>query len=358
MNAWAGVMDISKADWPLLCAQIEGTLGEIDADSIEHHVPLAERPSHAKNFVLEEMISLESKDAKIVEADQRAAFMTSVFRGRILVIIDEWFRAKYDLKSVQSEKVFEAIVLLHGSPHPFRVPTSFSKPGDEPVTSWLSFPASVQSEEAPIEWIVGSVAGLSHEALNELQAESMVTANKVRSICFSMKMISNGGRSEHHQTAEAVLADLQTAARELCSHDAAQTRNAAWHLSQATEKCLKLFAMTKGESPPNSHDLKALANLCELKGAQAIDLGALSTIPSGKQATDLRYSGDYSVASAITAYRSALLLIETLAAQSMPESEFDVRDLRLLLNAPWFDFDIPEFKEFLRQRRRQSDVSR
>ncbi|WP_417484916.1 HEPN domain-containing protein [Maricaulis salignorans] len=350
MSASVGKVDISKSDWPVLCAQIEGALEEMDAVFTDQFVPLAERPEHAKKIVLEHNLLLKSEHSKVVADDQRAAFMASAVRGRILVIIDEWFRAKYDLESEQRAKVFEATILLHGSPHPFRVPTEFSKPGDEPGTSWMSFPASVQSEETPTDWIVGSVSRVSHEVFKELQVESMATANAVRSISFSMKMISNGGRSEYHQTVEAVLADLQTAARELCSHDAAQTRNAAWHVSQATEKCLKLFSMTKGVSPPNSHDLKALARLCEENGAQAVDLDVLSTIPSGKEATDLRYSGEYSVASALTAYRSALLLIEVIAAQSMPKLEIDARNLRLLLKPPWFDFDISEFLKFLRQR--------
>jgi hypothetical protein len=285
-----------------------------------------------------------------VTDERRRELLLSPLHGRIQFIVGEWFRAKYTVSLDDQHELLEAVVLLHGSPHAFRVPKRFSKVGDEPGTSWVALPVSVQPEEIATDWIVGSLESLSPQALDNLRADAERVANHIRSICYSIMVISNGGTGEHFEMAETILADLQTAAKELCSHDPAQTRNSSWHVSQAVEKCMKLFLKAKGQTPPHTHDLRTLADLCECCGANAIDRGHLLAVPSGKAAADLRYGGDWSVALAISAYQHAIGLIDDLAQQATPDLEFDARNLRLLLKPSWFEFEVGEFTDFLRKR--------
>ena len=122
-------------------------------------------------------------------------------------------------------------------------------------------------------------------------------------------------------------------------------RSTAWDASQATEKALKLLIRRKGQTPSHTHRLSKLADWAESLGAEAIDRVKLALIPSGDDATGIRYGGDMTLSKAVDAYGAALSIIRQVVFEAKPDTRYDVREARLKIQRPpWFDFDTSAFR--------------
>ncbi len=244
------------------------------------------------------------------------------------------------------------MVLIHETPFLIQVPKSFRLKTDEPNVYWFGFPASVQAEEDPVRWIQnrGVVKRLSTEELEDVRSDASRAANLVRSIGFDVRLLEYEAGQNVKKLAQSVRADLQSSARNLCERNEASARSAAWEASQATEKALKLFILQKGESPPRTHDLSELLRRAENLSTLNIDRETLASIPSGHDATDIRYGGEVPLSSAIDAYLAALLIIKQILFEAKPDIDYDVREARIKIRRPpWFDFDTKAFSEKLRE---------
>ena len=268
-----------------------------------------------------------------------------------MVIIGDWYRNRYgDLAG--DEDAFLSALLVHGTPFIMRVPKRFKIPAEEPRMIWIGYPASVQEEEDPLDWIQskGVVGGLSGDELDSVRKAASETANLVRSIGFDIRSLEQGDDLNIAQLAGSVRADIQSSARNLCERNEAALRSAAWDASQATEKATKLLIRRYGQTPPNIHKLLELAKQAECLGAQAIDPMHLALIPSGSKATNIRYGGDITLAEAADAYSAALSVIQQITFEVKPDTEYNIREARFKLQRPpWFDFDTRRFSQTLRE---------
>lgn len=319
--------------WEKIAAILHKALPQIDKALSRANVPISALEQRAFDIVQNTM--LEVSDDK--------AFLLSEAHGRFLIIIGDWYRKRYgDEVDEDDDSVFVSMLLVHGTPFAMRVPKVFTKSADEPNMVWIGFPASVQVEEDPLSWIQnkGVVEGLTREELAVVRKAALATANLVRSIGFDVGSLEKDEDSSIAKLAGSVHADLQSSARNLCGRSEARLRSAAWDAAQATEKALKLLIWRKGQAPSYTHDLFELAEQAESLGAGAINRKKLALIPSGSNATAIRYRGDMKLSKAVETYRAALSIIRQVISEANPKTDCNVRDVRFKIRRPpWFNLD-------------------
>lgn len=328
--------------WKKIAAILHEALPEIDKALSQANTPISSRKLKAFEIVQETM--LEVSDYK--------AFLASDAHGRFLIIIEDWFRDRYGEAVVSvDESVFVSAVLVHGTPFLMHVPSNFKTSADKSNMAWVGFPASVQPEENVLGWIrSGGVAERLSEserlALNETAGR---TANLIRSIGFDLRSLENEMDADIADLASSVRSNLQGSARHLCERSEAGLRMAAWDASQATEKALKLLIRRKGQIPKQTHILQDLADGVETLGSSAVDRVELAKIPSGRDATSMRYGGEITLTRSFAAYESALSIAQSVLFEAKPETQYNVREARFKIQRPpWFNFDIETFTKQLR----------
>ncbi len=332
--------DISN--WKEIAAFLNEELPKIDGALSQANIPISARKLKAFEVLCD--TAMEFSDFE--------TFYRSVAHGAFLFIIEDWYRDRYgDFVDNDETGVFVSMLLIHGTPFAMQVPKRFKISADEPNMVWIGWPASVQAEEDPLSWIQsrGVVDGLSGIGLDVVRKEALETAKLVRSIGFDVRALVHNENLSIAELAGSVRTDIQSSARNLCERNDACLRSAAWDASQATEKALKLLIRRKGQTPPYTHDLSALADRAESLGAEAIDRVKLALILSGDDATDIRYGGDITLSNAADAYGAALSIIRQVLFEAKPDTVYNVREARFKIQRPpWFDFDTNAFRKKLR----------
>ena len=163
---------------------------------------------------------------------------------------------------------------------------------------------------------------------------ALATANVVRSIDFDTPSLQDENNLSIVELAGSIRADLQSSARNLCERSEAALRSAAWDASQATEKALKLLIRRKGQTPPYTHMLPKLAVQAENLGAEVIDRVKLALIPSGTDATDVRYGGAITLSEVADVYGAALSIIKQVVFEARPGRQYNVREARFKIQRP------------------------
>ena len=312
--------------WKRVAEMLHEALPQIDQELSQEHMSISSRKLKAFNIVRETMLEV---------SDERA-FLISEAHGRLLVIIEDWYRGRYGEAVDDRKDDFETMLLIHGTPFSMRVPKGFRLSSGEPDTFWFSFPASVQAEEDPLKWIQNRsvVRGLSGNHLTNVRESALHTANLIRSIGFDTQALVSDAKRTISELAASVKADLESSARNLCAQNEAGLRSAMWDASQATEKAIKVLIWRKGQTPPRTHDLSRLASLAESLGAEKIDRVKLSQVPSGCDATDIRYGGDITVSDASVAYAAALSIVKQVVFEARPDTQYNLREARFKLKKP------------------------
>lgn len=323
------------ATWRIIATRIRDALPQIDALLSEHDVPLGRRRSQAIDFVRDHMLE--------TNADIGTLIITEAY-ARIVGLIDDWYRERYGAADKLDKDIFASLIFLFDTPFAFDVPLTFTKLGDEKGSAWFAWPAQVQPEENPLDWIINgpNLAELAESARLKLADFATKRANTLRAINFDLRTVAHGPHHEQAELARMIVADLKTAATALRSSEP----SAGWNISQATEKALKLYIRVKGGTPKNIHilsDLADHADHADSLGSHRIDRSCFDKIPSGTQAVGLRYGGTFSWMQGEAAYAAALDIIERLAAEVEIKTEYNVRNARFLLKPPWFGFDTEAF---------------
>ena len=329
-------------DWKTVADILKRALPEIDRELADANVPVSVRKRLAFEIVQDTMLDVPDYQA----------FLGSTTYGRFLVIVGDWYHDRYgEAASRDEDGVFGSMLLVHGTPFAMRVPLNFKMPANEPNMVWIGWPASVQTEEDPLSWIQPEdvVSRLSSEELDGVRKAAFQTANLIRSIGFDVRALEHEENLSIVDLAGSVRADLQDSARNLCARTEAGLRSAMWNASQATEKALKVLIWRKEKTPPKIHKLSELAEQAERLGAEVIDRTELALIPSGPDATDIRYEGDVALSQAVDAYNASLSITRQVVFEATPDTEYNVREGRILIKRPpWFNFDTRAFSEELR----------
>lgn len=333
--------------WKEVAELIEGALPSIDDALAQGNHPLSKRHHKAFEIIQETMLSI---------SDHRA-FLESDVHGKFLVIIQDWYRKRYGESMNDDEDHTIGMILIHGTPFQIRVPHNFRIRG-EGDTQWIGFPASVQSEENALDWIINgpNLGTISDEDKRQLSVLAIETSNNIRSIRFDVRSLQSSCSEIIGELAASSLSNIEGAAKYLCRRSAADLRHAGWEVSQAVEKALKFYIRRNGQAPPLTHNLSRLADIAEKLGSFELDRSQLDLILSGSEATNIRYHGEYSLEIADSAYQAGLRIIKILAYKSRPDVEYNVREARFQIQTPpWFKFDRQEFRNSLSKDKDEED---
>lgn len=333
------MLDDAKT-WRMVQRILHQELPRIDEALSQENVPVSARPRRACDIVVNRM----------PKVPDRSAFLLSEDHGKLLVVIRDWYCSRYgDIVTADKNADFVSMVLVHGTPFTMHVPRRFITSTGEPDTVWIGWPASVQVEEDPLGWIQNPdvVSRLSDQESDVVRQAALNTANLVRSIDFDLRLLADVEDVTVTELAGSVRTDFQSSASNLSRQNQAALRSAAWEASQATEKALKiLYRQRTGEDDhPGIHRLGELAKKA---GAEGIDRADLARIPSGQDATNLRYGGPMTLQKAVDSYNGALAVVRQVLLEATPEGEYNWRNARLKIQRPpWFQFDAREFGERL-----------
>lgn len=159
-------------NWKSVAAAIHDALSKIDKELSQANMPITSRPSKAFDIVRDTML----------EVSDWETFLISEAHGKIRIIINDWYRERYGKTPEEDEDAFSAALLIHGTPFILQVPKSFKLAADEPNTLWIGYPASVQEEEEPLDWIQskGVVDGLSVDDLDTVRNRKSDAAYRLR----------------------------------------------------------------------------------------------------------------------------------------------------------------------------------
>lgn len=335
-------MEAKLDQWKAIAAIIHEALPEIDSALSQANTPIADRKLKAWDIIRDTML----------EVSDTEAFLVSEAHGKFLLIIGEWYRDRYG-KAVEADdgKCLTTLAIIHHTPFLVRAPKNFSTPPDKEGLIWIGFPASVQAEENPLDWIENKsvVSSLSDGEKSNVLVRVKSVCDQVRSIGYDLRALEYEQSSDVVDLAGAIGSDFQASARHLCEGSQAGLRASGWDMSQAVEKSLKLFMHRNGATPPHTHDLTKLADKVETVGATALDRSKLALVPSKSNATNLRYGGQINLADAIETYHAGIEIVCDLLAQATPKGKFNAREARFQIKRPpWFEFDGDAFLEELR----------
>lgn len=335
-------MNDDTKKWKEIAALLHEELPQIDEALSQANTPISARKREAFDIVQSTMLMVSDYEA----------FLLSEAHGKLRIIIKDWYRDRYgDTIDDDDDGFMDSMLLIHGTPFAMRVPNSFMTSADDADMVWIALPATVQKEEGPLNWIENRdvPARMSDEERDAIKRVALETANLVRSIGFDLRSLKHEENPNIVELAGSVRADIQSSAWNLCARNEAGLRSAAWDASQATEKALKLLIWRKGQKPPHSHVLSTLATQAESLGADTIDRTKLSLIPSGGDATSIRYGGEMTLSKAADAYNAALLIIRQVVFEVKPDTKYYTREMRFKIQRPpWFNFDTNAFSEKLR----------
>ena len=338
-------MSINESDdfevWKQITATVHSTLPDIDNALAEGNLPVKDRPRRALDLFFE--MCTEIKGGTVSDIMSTEAY------ARLFALVNDWYRTRYGRAFDDAGKHFSAAVEIFGSPFLLAVPATFTVPGKDKGTVWLGFPDKVQEEEDVLKWIA-DCPNLTPSEQALLKERATLVADAVRSIIYDLRAIPYDTDEFGQDLVASIGADLNAAALDLCAHDDGRLRNAGWHISQATEKALKLAIHRFGAIPDKIHDLDDLSRDLEQVSSINIDKVALSRIPSGKKATGLRYGGQFSLPEGLGAYQSALFLVKPILRFITPKREYDARNARFLLKTPpWFSFETDAFIKAMKE---------
>ena len=334
-------------EWKTVADMLKEALPPIDEVLAQENYPLSKR--HHKAFEIIQETMLTTSDYK--------AFLESDVHGKFLVIIQDWYRGRYGDAMDDDESYTIGMVMVHGTPFQIRVPHTFRMPSEN-NTQWIGFPASVQPEENPLEWIHNgpNLKILSDSEKHLLQKQAAKIANDLRSIRFDIGSLQCKVTHEVAELTASTLSNIESAAKYFCKRSPADLRHAGWEISQATEKAFKFYILQKGQTAKFTHDLHLLTDTAEKLGSLKFDKALVNLIPSGSDATNIRYHGEYNLETACSAYMACLVLIQQLAYDIRPESEYNVRNLRIQIKTPsWFEFDRELFRKSLADSKADED---
>ena len=326
--------------WDQIASTIAENLQEIDEAFAQTNMPLKKQKMMAQDVINKHML-------QIVDWEE---FLVSEDYARVMALVDDWYRKRYGSAFETERDDFHSLIIIHDKPFPLYVPLTFSISGDEEGTAWVGRPASVQKEENPLKWVMHgpNINTLSHSQRNKLLAQATENSNFIRSINFDLRTLYSGSNEACRDLAEAVLADLQNAAQNLCKRQNGALRNAGWELCQAVEKVLKIYIHRHGNTPAKHHKLFDLAQDAENLGTLKINKLALKYIPSGSLAANLRYGGEYKIENGLKAYHSALKIIKEIALAVQIKTDYNIREARFLIKSPWISYDTKTFLETIK----------
>lgn len=298
---------------------VDEYMPHIDEILSEARIPIFDRYMRAGLIFVDIAISGSSFDTKD-ELVKSEAF----YKG-IVPLVNDWYFAKYgELARNPKDKVYSGIVSPYGQPVLIKIPSTTSRVEVPGETAWLTFPDQLHESES-LEDMIQTPLILDKMSLAEkevLLAEFGDIVSKTRLVNLNL-MSANELDEEAKNMAHGIWSHFEKAILDILSFQDQIASIGCWELHLAIEKTLKVYLKQAEGKKYYGHDLSKLAE--RVRGRNlGIDLSIIESLPSDKDAIQLRYSelisGVYDV---VGYYKNALDLCATVTSKLKRKYKFN-----------------------------------
>jgi hypothetical protein len=279
-----------------------------------------------KHFVLE-----------VSNDDNKDDFAEKPWFAIIYHHVNQWYRETYgDALEKDSGRTACGVVLIRDLPIELTVPLTRSRVETPGETAWLIFPVTVDVSENPLTWLKGApnIALLSDPDKARALKDATDVATALR--CLRMNLMGVEPQDDNVSgLLEGVLAEFESAARQMLRAEASGRASALWTLQMAVERVLKAFAQHKAGTFRQIHNLFELFDDISSYGT-GVDRELLKKLPRDRDVMGDRYGlrGTPTVWEMFEAYNAALSITSGIAPHF--KRKFNVGGGRFLLRkAPW-----------------------
>jgi len=268
-------------------------------------------------------------------------YLTSKWFRIIFKNTEQWYRDRFaDAMDAGRSRERDAVTLVRDTPYLVKVPTTTTEPSEPGQSFWLCYHDAVRSDEDVIAWVRHgpNFTALTSKDVKSARAVTEMVATKLRSIHVSL-LEMEGKNTRLGELREAIMPNLERAARHLAAGAADEFRLAHWDMQMACELALKCLAQQRAGTFRETHDLFLLYDTMP-EAFPPFARTELSTLPNWKKMADLRYGGGPAITTrqAFRAYRATLTIVDaTLGALKRP---YRIGKARFhLKRPPWMEGD-------------------
>lgn len=290
---------------------IDEHMSFIDEILQESKVPIFDRFIRAASIFVDVAITDSSFGSK-EELLKSKAF----FEG-IIPLVNDWYWEKYgELSKKPKDKVYSAIISPYGQPVLVKIPSTTSRIEVPNETAWLTFPDCRQENESLTE-MIQTPSILDKIPSNEkevLLSEFDEVVSMTRSINLNIMSASNFD-PETTNMAQGIWSHFEKAIVDILSFQNQQASIGCWELHLAIEKTLKVYLKQANGKKYYGHNLNTLGDEARTYIPE-IDLSMIKSLPSDKDAIQLRYSELIkNVDEVVGYYKKALALVSFITSK-------------------------------------------
>lgn len=302
----------------------------IDEILQESKVAIFDRFMHAASIFVDVAITDSSFGSK-EELLKSEAF----FKG-IIPLVSDWYWEKYgELARSPKNKIYSGIINPYGQPVLLKIPSTTSRIEVQNETAWLIFPDCLQESESLADMIQTPLI-LDKLPANEkdvLLSEFEEVVSMTRSINLNI-MSASELDAEATNMAQGIWSHFEKAIVDIFSFQNQQASIGCWELHLAIEKTLKVYLKQVDGKKHYGHNLNALGGKARIYIPE-IDLSMIKSLPSDKDAIQLRYSELVkNVDEAVGYYKKALALVFFITSKLSRKYKFNNASF-LIKMAPW-----------------------
>ena len=291
----------------------------IDRKLAQVGTPMYMRPmSAAAEFVELCILNVDDKGDGIgAPPGKHSDYITSKWFRVIYKHTEQWYRDRFGA-AIDAGRADgrDAAILVRDTPYLLSVPMTTTEPGTPGETVWLCFHDAVQSGEDVLGWVQHGPSFANLETKDVKAARRLATemATKLRAIHIAF-MGMDGSNPKVVELRDAVLPNLERAARHLVKADAENVRLAHWDMQMACELSLKCLAQQRAGTFKETHDLFHLYDHMP-ESLPPFARTELSKLPDWEKMADLRYGGGppVPVRQAFRSYRTTVTIVAATTA--------------------------------------------
>jgi hypothetical protein len=311
-------------------------------DAIDKHMPfIDELLQESKIPIFHRFMRAASIFVDVATTDpsygsKEELLKSEAFFEGIIPLINDWYWEKYgELAKYPNDKVFSGIISPYGQPVLIKIPSTTSRVEVPNETAWLTFPDCLQESESLTDMAQTPLV-LDKLPLNEKEMLFLEFNNVVsmtRSINLNI-MSASELDAETANMAKGVWSHFEKAIVDILSFQSQQASIGCWELHLAIEKTLKVYLKQADGKRHYGHNLNALGVKAAVYSPD-IDLSIIKSLPSDKDAIQLRYSELVkSVDDTLDYYKKALALVAFLSRKLSRKYKFNNASF-LIKMVPW-----------------------
>lgn len=311
-------------------------------DAIDEHMPVIDELLQSdkipifKRFMIAARLFVEDAVIDSSFNSKEELLKSKAYFGIIIPLVNDWYFEKYgQLARNPYVKIYSGIITPYGQPVLIKIPSTTTKVEVPNKTAWMSFPDHLQENESLTEMIK---IPLKLEKLTVIEIEKLLTefndvVSKTRSINLNI-MSADELDEDYSNMAQGIWSHFEKSIVDIISLQNQQASIGCWELHLAIEKTLKVFLNQKDGKKHFGHDLKSLRDKVK-SYVPEVDLSLIDSLPSDKDAIQMRYSELITcIDDAVSYYQKALMLVFAITNKLSRKHKFNNSSF-LLEMPPW-----------------------